>query len=65
MGKTTDNERPTLLRLDEVLRRVGNPHRSTVWRWIAQGHFPPALHLSPRRLAWRESDVEAWLEARR
>jgi predicted DNA-binding transcriptional regulator AlpA len=51
--------------LNEVRQHVGNPHRTTLWRWIAQGTFPPAVHLSPRKLAWRESSINRWLEARK
>lgn len=35
--------------------------RSTIRRWIAAGDFPQPIKLGPRRVAWRESDVSAWL----
>ena len=27
--------------------------------------FPPAVVLGPKRLRWREGDVEAWLDSKR
>ena len=33
-------------------------------RWARQGQFPAAVQLSPRKIAWREADVLAWLTSR-
>lgn len=33
----------------------------TLWRWVCSGHFPKAIQLGPRRIAWRSSVVEAFL----
>lgn len=54
-----------LLSLKEVLPRIGNPHRSTVWRFVRLGIFPAPMRLGLRKLAWRESDIDAWLANRR
>lgn len=52
-----------LLRLPEVMARVGLT-RSPIYRQIAAGTFPPAVSLGARAVAWRESDIAAWIEAR-
>jgi len=52
-----------LLRLAEVRNRV--PYsRSTIYQLIAQGKFPKPISLGERAVAWLESDIDAWIEAR-
>lgn len=34
--------------------------RSTLWRKVREGSFPKPLKISPRVVAWRESDILAW-----
>ena len=36
--------------------------RSTLWRWVRDGKFPPPIALGPNTRAWRESDVLSWLD---
>jgi len=38
--------------------------RSTIYDWIKKGDFPQPVKLGARLVAWRESDVTAWLETR-
>ena len=33
-------------------------------RLIARKLFPPPLQISPNRVAWRESDLNAWIASR-
>lgn len=38
---------------------------STVWAWLkTDPTFPHPIKLGPRTTAWRESDLDAWIEAR-
>jgi prophage regulatory protein len=37
---------------------------TTLWRRVRAGDFPRPIRISPGRVAWRESDVEAWIKAR-
>jgi predicted DNA-binding transcriptional regulator AlpA len=55
-----------LLRRSEVRARVGNPCAETLWRWIKAGEFPHPVKLNPSGsiLAWRESEIVAWIENR-
>jgi prophage regulatory protein len=48
----------------EVLKVAGNISPSTLDREIAAGRFPRPVRLSRNRIAWRESDLRKWQEAR-
>ncbi|MGA7343006.1 MAG: AlpA family transcriptional regulator [Terracidiphilus sp.] len=51
------------LRLPEVRNRV--PYsRATIYRLIASGEFPRPYGLGARAVAWRESEISAWIEDR-
>ena len=52
-----------LLRTDEVLKRVGLG-RTTVWRMERAGEFPARRRIQGNLVAWRESEVEEWIETR-
>ena len=53
----------TLLRLAAVMARTGLP-RSSIYERMARGDFPRPVSLGKRTVAWLESDVEVWIEAR-
>ena len=38
--------------------------RSTIYRLMEHGAFPRPVRLSPRTVAWRESDLAAWFAER-
>lgn len=38
--------------------------RSTIYAGVKTGTFPAPIRIGARAVAWRLSDVEAWLEAR-
>ena len=38
--------------------------RSTIYRLIAEGKFPPPVKLADRAVAWRLADIEAWEQSR-
>jgi prophage regulatory protein len=52
-----------LIRRPEVEARTALS-RSTLYEWIKRGDFPRPLKLGARIVAWRESDVNEWLESR-
>lgn len=39
--------------------------RSQLWRLEKNGEFPRRIKLGKRRVGWRLSDIEQWIEARR
>ena len=55
-----------ILRTREVLQ-ITSLSRTTLWRCIRGGDFPPPLRLgssTSRCVGWRQSDVEDWLSQR-
>lgn len=56
---TTDTP-DRILRLNTVLDRTGLS-RSTLYRKIQQGTFPPQLRIAARCAGWRESAVNDWM----
>jgi len=52
-----------LLRRPEVEMRTGLS-RSTLYDWMKRGDFPKPVKLGARIFAWRESDLNEWLESR-
>ena len=57
----SDQER--LLALKVVTDRT-SLSRMSVLRAVERGDFPKPLRLSVQRIAWRESDVAAWINSR-
>ena len=47
------------LRLDAVLEQTGLS-RSTLYRRIQQGSFPPQVRISERCVGWRQSAIDEW-----
>jgi prophage regulatory protein len=50
-------------RLPAVIQVTGLG-RSTIYRLVANGAFPRPVHLGPRAIAWRWSDLEQWSATR-
>jgi prophage regulatory protein len=57
----TDRRTDNLLRLTTVRERTGLS-RTTIYRRMAAGKFPPAKPISDGLVAWYESDINAWIE---
>ena len=49
-----------IIRLKTVLCRTGLS-RSTIYRKIVEGTFPPQLKISIHGAGWRESDINRWI----
>ena len=50
-------------RLPTVMQATGLG-RSTIYRLVATGAFPRPVHLGPRAVAWRWSDLDEWSATR-
>jgi prophage regulatory protein len=50
-----------ILRLKSVLNRTGLS-RSTLYRKIKEGTFPPQVKISINGTGWRESAINLWIE---
>jgi prophage regulatory protein len=62
-NRTFLDARERLLRLPEVRARTGMG-TTTVYRRMAEGTFPKPVDIGGGRVAWRESLVDAWIQAR-
>ena len=51
-----------LLKLPEVIQRVAFS-RSTIYEKMRLGEFPEQVRLGVRAVAWREADIDNWIEA--
>lgn len=52
-----------LVRLPEVLKMTGLA-RSTIYKWICEGRFPPPIKIGGGRCSgWRAREVFQWIEA--
>jgi prophage regulatory protein len=49
-----------IVRMKTVLARTGLS-RSTIYRKIAEGTFPPRIKISINGTGWRESDINRWI----
>ena len=50
-------------RLPTVMQATGLG-RSTIYRLMADGAFPAPVHLGPRAVGWRWSDLDQWSASR-
>ncbi|MES2099737.1 MAG: AlpA family phage regulatory protein [Pseudomonadota bacterium] len=70
MNRLASTTQPTAMparmfaRMPTVIHATGLG-RSTIYRLVATGAFPPPVHLGPRAVAWRWSDLDRWSESRR
>lgn len=60
---TPANTADSLIRLPAVLARVGLK-QSRLYELIQSGEFPAPVRLGVRAVAWRESEVSAWIASR-
>ena len=54
---------------DRLLRRrqveeITGMGRSSIYRLMQHGDFPPPVRVGPAAVRWRESDITSWLESR-
>ena len=47
-----------------ILEKIVPWGRTTIWRKVRAGEFPPPRAISENRKAWLESEVLKWVESR-
>ena len=52
-----------ILRLPAVKARTGLS-RSSIYKFVAEGRFPRAVHIGPRSVGWLEAEIDEWLNRR-
>jgi len=60
LDRNTPIREDRIIRLKTVLARTGLS-RSTIYRKIAEGTFPPQLKISANGTGWHESDLNCWI----
>jgi len=55
--------REALIRLP-VVKQLTGYSTTTIYEQMAEGHFPCAVHLGPRAVAWHAAEVLDWIAAR-
>ena len=53
---------PRLLRLPEVMERVGL-RRSAIYQRMSEGRFPKCRTLGPKCSVWVEKEINDWIQA--
>jgi predicted DNA-binding transcriptional regulator AlpA len=53
-----------IIRLPELLKKLGGVHRETVRRWEVNNGFPARIVLGHRTIGWDLSAVNDWLMRR-
>lgn len=51
---------PRLMHIKEVMVTTGLG-RSTIYKKIKEGTFPPPLQISPGCVRWKDLDIAAWI----
>ena len=59
--RADQSSRDRILRDAEVRDRTG---LSRTTRWRLKKQFPEPVHLTEHAIGWRESEIQAWIEAR-
>lgn len=52
-----------LLSLSEVMERTGLS-KTSIWRMQKEDAFPASYSISPKRVAWKESEINKWIQGR-
>jgi prophage regulatory protein len=62
MAVQMSNSYNRLIFKPELLERVGLSY-STVWQLMRKNRFPRSVAVTDGRVAWREDEIEEWIEA--
>ncbi len=57
------SEDDRLLTVSQVLKLTGYKSRSTLWRRVKAGKFPPPKALSTNSTRWSSNDVNEWIRS--
>lgn len=48
------------LRIQQVMEKTALA-KSTIWHFVKESKLPKPIKISPRITAWRESDIDEWI----
>lgn len=52
-----------ILRIPDVVSTTGLA-RTTIYRLVSNGEFPPPVKISVRAVGWRHSEIQEWIKNR-
>ncbi|KVA11923.1 hypothetical protein WI41_07520 [Burkholderia latens] len=58
-----NNLNTKLIRRPEVMAKTALSH-TTIYFLMGRGEFPKQIKLGRRIVAWREAEIDAWIETR-
>lgn len=61
---TSNSLRIALLRRDQVQAQTGLA-RSTLYKLIGEGTFPPPYRITTRTVGWKSDQVDSWVASRK
>ena len=64
MAINTGVQQVTALLSWQEVRKIVPLSRATIWSLRRTGGFPQPVQISANRIAWRASDLNAWIEGR-
>lgn len=62
--KKPDEGAVTYLREPQVRKKIGGISKTTLWRWVREGHFPKPVRLGVKCVAWRPDEIDQWINTR-
>lgn len=62
-ASTQHSQTPRIIRLSEVVARVGLC-RASIYNLIKAGDFPAQIQLGLNSVGWVESEVQSWIDNR-
>ncbi len=60
---TSPKPEDRLLRIRDIIPRKLPIGKSTWWLWVSQGRMPQPIRIGPRCSVWKESEIDAAIEA--
>ncbi|MDI6854840.1 MAG: AlpA family phage regulatory protein [Deltaproteobacteria bacterium] len=54
----------SIIRWKPLRKILGNPGRTTVWRWEKNGQFPRRRKLGGRSVGWLRKEILEWIASR-
>ena len=57
------NEKNQIMSMNQVVEITGLS-KSTIKRLVKRNEFPPCIRISERRIGWKASDINNWIQAR-
>lgn len=52
-----------LIRYQELKQNIVPVSRTTLWKWMRDGKFPPTVKVGGNYVAWRAKDIREWLNS--